>query len=305
MEDMAFILSSSVCFYSAMTYKFVIKQSTRSTHIKLLSILLPVLKTLTILAIIYYAFFKADEFLNLLFLLLLTFLVMWILFDKNAFYNYTSHKSAYMWYTKWILFCFILFTHSMKSVYFQVKTESTISVNLDYFFSTLNRENLMSLEYVFFIAASYLYLRNVLKGAQMEFFDAGLFGEMGKLYHYKSIWQKGDDIGKDSLTSTYFSRQLLRVMNINEEDAFNKAARFKYRYMRKLFDSSKHISSKMEKIRDSYITKLPKRKRIMVLFFMFTKWLKGLVLLALKRESLTIFLLFINFFCCFFFLFYT
>ena len=139
----------------------------------------------------------------------------------------------------------------------------------------------------------------------MEFFDAGLFGEMGKLYHYKSIWQKGDDISEDSYTANYFSRQLLRVMNINEEQAFNRAARFKYRYMRKLYDSSVHISSKMEKIRDSYISKLPKRKRIMVLFFMFTKWLKGLVLLALKREILSLFLLFINFFCCFFFLFYT
>ena len=70
-----------------------------------------------------------------------------------------------MLYTKWILFSFILFTHFMKSVYFKVKTDSTISVNLDYFISTLNRENLMSLEYVFFITASYIYLRRVLKGA--------------------------------------------------------------------------------------------------------------------------------------------
>ena len=165
LEDMTFIFSSLVCFYSAMTYKFVIKQSTRSTHIKVLSTLLPILKTIAMLVIIYFAFFKADEFLNLLFLLLLTFLVIWILYDKSAFYNYTSHKSTYMWYIKWILFFFILFTHTMKSVHYEITEQKTASFNLDYFLSTLNRENPMSLEYVFFIAASYLYLKNVLRGA--------------------------------------------------------------------------------------------------------------------------------------------
>jgi hypothetical protein len=155
------------------------------------------------------------------------------------------------------------------------------------------------------IVLLFLYLKRVKLGARLDFFDVHLNENMKKIYLYQSQWRRNEDVKRDSLFATWFTRKLLRMYSLTDERLFTETAKFKPRFIKTLCKNSKIIFNILEVIRNNHIVSMNKTKRFKVKIYNLYQWIKNGVFYFFSMYMAKIVLVIINIYSCFFFLFYT
>jgi len=118
-KDLLCIAIACLWVWSAKTYKLVIKQSARLTHIYWIERIYPIVKYSLLLIVLGIAFFSQDVIIELCFLLLLILLaVSSTKLDKSKT-NGSEDDSKMIGQLKWSLFVIILLSQMMKVEEFQ------------------------------------------------------------------------------------------------------------------------------------------------------------------------------------------
>lgn len=149
-----------------------------------------------------------------------------------------------------------------------------------------------------------VYIKSILKGAKLDFFDAELAGDPSRMYMHIGVWPEGQDIDKDSLTKTYFCSRILNLLHINNEDLYNETAGYRFSFIEKLYNESEQFCKILENQRQRYIQSLNQRKKYRIILHRVIEWCKDLILIAIKTELSSFFLFLMNIYCAQRFLFF-